>query len=61
MLFLSLFLAGFTLGVFAALKIFAPESHEDLWDPQNLPIGKNVQVTNKQVIINKKPTLIPSS
>lgn len=37
MLFLSLFLAGFTLGVFAALKIFAPERQEEMWDPQHLP------------------------
>lgn len=34
MLFLSLFLSGFTLGVFFALRVFAPERQEDLWDPQ---------------------------
>lgn len=37
MLFFSIFLAGFTVGVFAALKIFAPENHEDAWDPQHFP------------------------
>lgn len=37
MLYFSLFLAGFTLGIFAALKIFAPENQEEVWDPQHLP------------------------
>lgn len=37
MLYFSLFLAGFTLGVFAALRIFAPESQEEIWDPQHFP------------------------
>ncbi|HCM37139.1 MAG: hypothetical protein UV61_C0003G0003 [Candidatus Gottesmanbacteria bacterium GW2011_GWB1_43_11] len=37
MLFFSIFLAGFTLGIFAALKIFAPERQEEAWDPQNFP------------------------
>ncbi len=33
----SIFLAGFTLGVFVTLKIFTPEKQEESWDPQNLP------------------------
>ncbi len=37
MLYFSLFLAGFTLGVFAALKIFAPEKQEETWDPHHFP------------------------
>jgi hypothetical protein len=37
MLFLSLFLAGFTLGIFFALTIFRPERQEEIWDPQNIP------------------------
>ena len=37
MLFFSLFLAGFTLGIFVSLKIFAPERQEETWDPQHFP------------------------
>ncbi len=37
MLAFSLFLAGFTLGIFTALKVFSPERHEDIWDPQHFP------------------------
>lgn len=37
MLYLSLFLAGFTLGVFVALRMFAPEQQEESWDPQHFP------------------------
>lgn len=37
MLYFSLFLAGFTLGVFTSLKVFSPDEHEDIWDPQHFP------------------------
>ncbi len=37
MLFASLFLAGFMLGIFTALKIFSPEQSEETWDPQRFP------------------------
>lgn len=37
MLYFSLFLAGFTLGIFVSLKLFAPERAEESWDPQHFP------------------------
>lgn len=37
MLFLALFIAGFTVGIMAALYIFAPESQEEEWDMQYFP------------------------
>ena len=37
MLFISLFLSGFTLGVIVTLAIFAPEKKEEAWDPQHFP------------------------
>ena len=58
MLFLSLFLAGFTLGVFAALKIFAPEMREETWDPQHFSV-KEVSKTslNQDEVLIEKPLM----
>jgi len=53
MLYLSLFLAGFTLGIFAALKIFNPERQEESWDPQHFPLQNKIYL-NKKLLINKK-------
>lgn len=36
--YFALFLAGFTIGIFSAMKIFSLEKYEDEWDPQNLQI-----------------------
>ncbi len=34
MLFVSLFLTGFTVGVLVTMFIFRPERDEETWDPQ---------------------------
>jgi hypothetical protein len=57
MLFFSIFLSGFTLGVFAALKIFAPEYKQESWDPQNFP-AKYSSKTQKLIGHIKKPVFI---
>lgn len=52
MLLVSLFLAGFTLGVFFALKVFAPEKQEDLWDPQFF--SQKISSASKNTFIKKE-------
>ena len=58
MLYFSLFLAGFTLGVFAALKIFAPEKQEESWDPQHLPGSKQITFKDAETILPPKSSLV---
>jgi len=57
MLFLSIFLSGFTLGIFAALKIFAPENRQEQWDPQQFP-AKYASKTQNLINHDKKPAII---
>ena len=54
MLTFSLFLGGFTLGVFVALRVFSPEKHEDIWDPQHIP---EMAPENKTRIVSYKAFL----
>lgn len=53
MLYLSLFLAGFTLGIFAALKIFAPESREETWDSQYFPQDQKLPEVKESITFVK--------
>lgn len=69
MLYFSLFLAGFTLGIFTSLKVFSPEKHEDIWDPQHFSIKKREKhipiinykdahiKNNEQVVPLEKPLI----
>lgn len=63
MLYFSLFLAGFTLGIFTSLKVFSPDKHEDIWDPQQFPIKKrenHIPIINyKGAHIQKNKQIIP--
>jgi hypothetical protein len=61
LLFLSIFLAGMTLGVFMALFIFAPENQEELWDPQHFPetFIKDRKNLSPQPLVKSKLTAKP--
>ena len=55
MLYFSLFLAGFTLGIFTSLKVFSPDKTEDIWDPQHFP----AKIREKSIsIINYKDNTV---